>query len=63
MDLLEFENIRKSLGWTKKETAKRLGIHERTVHGYLRGESPIPIPICKLIKIYSFGGIFIEKEE
>ena len=32
-----FESMREDCGWTKRELAKRLGITERTIHGYMQG--------------------------
>ena len=51
----EMDHHRKQLGWSKREMAKRLGVHERTLHGYLRDENVIPEPIEKLVLIYAGG--------
>ncbi|MFA7287350.1 MAG: helix-turn-helix domain-containing protein [Melioribacteraceae bacterium] len=61
MDYQEFENVRKKIGWNKRELANRLGIGERTIHGYIRNEVIIPKPIAKLITAYMDG--YRPKEE
>lgn len=57
MDYTELDKIRKRLGWTKRELAKRIGVGERTIYGYYYNKSDIPEPISKLLKIYDNGGI------
>ncbi|MFA7287273.1 MAG: helix-turn-helix transcriptional regulator [Melioribacteraceae bacterium] len=37
MNKEEFDTKRKELGWSKRELANRLGITERTIHGYMAG--------------------------
>lgn len=61
MDYLELDKIRVKMGWSKRELAKRLGVGERTIHGYIRNEKEIPVPVAKLLKIYSGG--YVENEE
>ncbi len=47
----EMESKRKELGWTKRELANRLGLTERTIHGYM-GEKRIPLTVEKLLNMY-----------
>jgi len=61
MEAKEMEAIRKQLGWSKREMAKRFCVNERTVHGWLRGEHEISKQVEKIAKIYAGG--YIEKEE
>lgn len=57
----DLEKIRKQIGWTKREMAKRIGIGERTIHAYIREQRDIPEPIAKLITAYMEG--YRPKEE
>ena len=57
----EFELIRMKIGWSKRETAKRLGVHERTIHRYINGDTNIPELSSKMIKAYDEG--YRPKEE
>lgn len=57
----EFELIRIKIGWSKRETAKRLGVHERTIHRYIDGTTSIPELASKMIKAYGEG--YRPKEE
>ena len=61
MNHLELEQIRKRIGWTKRELAKRLGLKERTVHRYIDGETPISPLVSKMIMAYDEG--YRPKEE
>lgn len=60
MNYIEMDEIRKRLGWNKRELAKRVGVGERTIHGYIRNEKQIPEPIAKLIR--AFDGGYRERE-
>lgn len=57
----EFESIRIKIGWSKRELAKRLGVHERTVHRYINGMVSIPELASKMMKAYNDG--YRPKEE
>lgn len=61
MEKEEFESIRVKIGWSKRELAKRLGVHERTVHRYINGAVSVPELVSKMVKAYDGG--YRPKEE
>jgi len=61
MNKEELDYIRTKIGWTKRELAKRLGVHERTVHRYIDGDTQIPQVVSKMVNAYNEG--YKPKEE
>ncbi len=56
----QFTALLSRLGLTQVGAAKALGISDRQMRRYVAGQSDIPPPIVKLLRLVLAGGVTIE---
>lgn len=58
----KLDNIRKDLGWNKKELAKRLARTETTIQNYIKEKTKIPKAVeIAVLNFAEKGGVLVKE--